>query len=87
MAKPFALNTPMDAPIPPNRDDIGRYARVDAVPGNPLEQAKPASGDQEVMSGWAPGIGQNSAETRGEEKPYEPLPDTASVPQGGFNVK
>lgn len=61
------------------RDVKGRFARPDAVPANPLGERKPASNDQQVMSGWAPFIGQGSAKLRGQENPYPDVPKEAST--------
>lgn len=69
------------------RDVVGRYARPDATPANPLAEKKPATNDQQTMSGWAPGIGQGSAETSGQKKPFPPIAEKDSVPEGGFDVK
>jgi hypothetical protein len=65
------------------RDVVGRYARPDAVPANPLAEKKPAINDQQTMSGWAPGIGQGSAKLTGQDNPYPAITPVKS----GFNVK
>ena len=61
------------------RDQVGRFARPNGVPANPLNEAKPASNDQQVMSGWAPGIGQNTAETRQGNLPWPKVNKEDSV--------
>lgn len=68
------------------RDVVGRFARPDATPANPLAEKKPAANDQQTMSGWAPGIGQGSANTSGQNNPYPPVDPKDAVPEGGFNV-
>lgn len=82
--KPFKL----DGETGPNqsRDVVGRFARPDALPANPLSEKKPALNDQQIMSGWAPGIGQGSAKLRGQENPYPEVPPSAAS-RSGFNVK
>lgn len=67
MAKPYRLDGGGNAAT---RDVQGRFARPDATPANPLAERKPASNDQQVMSGWAPGIGQGSAEIRQGNIPW-----------------
>lgn len=78
--KPFRLDGEGNQTFP--RDTQGRFARPNAVPANPLAEQRPAANDQQVMSGWAPTIGQGSAETSGQSKPYQPI----SSPSKGFRV-
>ena len=80
--KPFRLQGGESQPSV-TRDVVGRFARADAVPANPLAERKPAINDQQTMSGWAPGIGQGSAQLRGQQKPYPPIAKPASK---GFKV-
>lgn len=47
----------------------GRFARDNATPENPLDD--PTTPDK-----WAPGIGQNSAETSGQKLPWPPAQQT-----------
>lgn len=81
--KPYRLNG--EGSTSTTRDVVGRYARQDAVPANPLAEKKPAVNDQQTMSGWAPGIGQGSAKTTGQENPYPEVPADAST-KSGFSV-
>jgi len=67
MAKPFKLDG--EGGVARVRDVVGRFAREDAIPTNPLEDVKPAKNDQQTMSGWAPGIGKNSATIRQQHIP------------------
>ncbi len=69
MAKPYRLDGEA-APAPLPRDTTGRFARPSATPANPLSESKPAANDQQTMSGWAPGIGQGSAEIRKGNIPW-----------------
>lgn len=81
--KPYKLDG--EAAISGRRDVHGRYARENALPDNPLDENRPASNDQQVMSGWAPGIGQGTARMTGQENPYPPVaPDAAT--KSKFNV-
>lgn len=68
-----------------SRDVLGRFARPDATPANPLAEKKPASNDQQTMSGWAPGIGKGTAQTTGPTNPYPEVPREDSS-KSGFNV-
>jgi hypothetical protein len=79
--KPFKLSgaTPTGGTA---RDVIGRFARADACPANPLSERKPATNDQQVMSGWAPGIGQGSAQMTGQNNPYPAIQSAKSVFRG-----
>jgi hypothetical protein len=81
--KPFKLDG--EGGSSASRDVLGRYARPDATPVNPLEDVKPAKNDQQTMSGWAPGVGQNSASTSGQADPYPEIQPDAST-KSGFNV-
>lgn len=64
---------------------LGRFARPDATPANPLAEKRPASNDQQTMSGWAPGIGQGSADIAKQKNPYPDVaPDAAT--KSKFNV-
>lgn len=82
--KPFRLDGAGIQPGSP-RDVLGRFARPDATPANPLAEKKPASNDQQTMSGWAPGIGKGTAQTTGPTNPYQPITREASS-KSGFNV-
>jgi hypothetical protein len=81
--KPYKLN---GEGAQQTRDVVGRFARPDATPANPLAEKKPASNDQQVMSGWAPRIGQGSSESTGQKNPYPEVTPADAVPKGGFNV-
>jgi hypothetical protein len=73
MPLPYKLNEGTSKPAGVPRDTSGRFARPDATPATPLQDAKPASNDQQVMSGWAPKIGQNSATMKSEQIPFKPI--------------
>jgi hypothetical protein len=75
--KPFRLDA--DGGGAGTRDVLGRFARPDATPANPLAEKKPASNDQQTMSGWAPGIGKGSAQLTGQNNPYPPIEENAST--------
>lgn len=72
MSKPYRLDG--DAAPTPGAE---RIARDNAGPSNPLHDNKPTS--QREMSGWAPGIGQNSAQIRKGDKPWPKVTAEDSV--------
>lgn len=81
--KPFKLDG--EGAASNTRDVIGRFAHPDATPANPLAEKKPATNDQQTMSGWAPGIGQGSAEISKQRNPYPEVPPDAAT-KSGFTV-
>lgn len=80
MSKPYRLGGEAPAKGGPARNVVGRYVRDNAVPANPLSEVKPAANDQQTMSGWAPGIGQNTAPLKGQQNPFPPASNPATAP-------
>ena len=70
MAKPFRLNGEGNV-APQPRQAVGRVPRSDVkLPVNPASLPDPGNGVTREMDGWAPRLGQNSAEIRKGNIPW-----------------